>query len=143
MISSFLGYNKHFEAMYLGGEIELEFCPQGTLAEKIRSAGAGVGGFYTKTGVDTLVETGGVIIKYVQGTTKPEILSPPKPTMQIRGKKYVFEESIFGDFAFIKAQKADRAGNLVFNKTSRNFNQDMAKAAKHVVAEVEEIVEIG
>lgn len=75
MISSYLGYNKHYEALYLGGEIELEFCPQGTLAEKIRSGGAGIGGFYTRAGVDTLVEKGGIPIKYIPGSQIPEILS--------------------------------------------------------------------
>lgn len=143
MISSFLGFNKHFEAMYFGGEMEIEFTPQGTLAEKIRSGGAGIGGFYTKTGVDTLVEKGGIPIKFVRGTNTPEILSPPKETKIIRGQKHVYEETIFGDFSFVKAHKADHTGNLIFNKTARNFNEDMAKAAKVVVAEVDEIVEDG
>ncbi len=122
--------------MYFAGELELEFCPQGTLAEKIRSGGAGLGGFYTKAGVDTLVEKGGIPIKYIPGSHIPEILSQPKPSKVINGIKYLYEETIFADFSFIKAKKADKAGNLIFNKTARNFNQDMAKAAKCVVAEV-------
>lgn len=90
-----------------------------------------------------MVEKGGIPIKYIPGTQIPEILSEPKPTKVINGKKYLYEETIFADFAFVRAQKADKAGNLIFNKTARNFNQDMAKAAKVVVAEVSEIVENG
>lgn len=123
--------------------MEIEFTPQGTLAEKIRSGGAGIGGFYTKTGADTLVEKGGIPIKFFPGTNTPEILSPAKETKIINGQKYLYEETIFGDFSLIKAHKADHTGNLIFNKTARNFNEDLAKAAKVVVAEVDEIVEDG
>ena len=85
MISSYLGYNKHYEALYLGGGLQLEFCPQGTLAEKIRCGGAGIPGFYTKTGIDTLVEKGGIPIKFVPGTLMPEIISEPKEVKVIKG----------------------------------------------------------
>ena len=141
MISSYLGYNKHYESLYLSGELELEFCPQGTLAEKIRSGGAGIPAFYTRTGVDTLVEKGGIPIKFIPGTQIPEILSAPKEIKFINGQKFLLEETYFSDYSFVKAQKADRYGNLVFNKSARNFNQDMSKAAKCVVAEVEELVD--
>lgn len=141
MISSYLGYNKHYESLYLNGELELEFCPQGTLAEKIRSGGAGIPAFYTKTGIDTLVEKGGIPIKFIPGTQIPEILSEPKDVKVLNGQRYLLETTYFADFAFVKAQTADKYGNLVFNKTARNFNQDMCKAAKCVVAEVDEILE--
>lgn len=124
MISSYVGENKEFERQYLAGELEVEFCPQGTLAERCRAGGAGIPGFYTKTGVGTLVAEG-------------------KETKTFDGQEYLLERGIYGDLAIIKGWKADEAGNLIFRKTARNFNQPMATAAKICVAEVEEIVPTG
>lgn len=124
MISSYVGENKEFERQYLAGELEVELTPQGTLAEKLRAGGAGIPAFYTATGVGTLVAEG-------------------KETRDFDGRSYILEHSLTADVALIKAQKADKAGNLIFNKTARNFNPDCAMAGKVTVAEVEEIVEIG
>ncbi|NCP11427.1 MAG: CoA transferase subunit A [Sphingomonadales bacterium] len=124
MVSSYVGENKEFERQYLAGELEVEFCPQGTLAERCRAGGAGIPGFYTKTGVGTLVAEG-------------------KETKQFDGEEYILERGIFADLSIVKGYKADEAGNLVFRKTARNFNQPMATAAKICVAEVEEIVATG
>ncbi|HEX7854664.1 MAG TPA: CoA transferase subunit A [Sphingobium sp.] len=124
MISSYVGENKEFERQYLSGELEVEFCPQGTLAERCRAGGAGIPGFYTKTGVGTLVAEG-------------------KEVKSFDGQDYILERGIFADLAIIKGWKADEAGNLIFRKTARNFNQPMATAAKICVAEVEEIVPVG
>ena len=124
MISSYVGENKEFERQYLAGELELEFAPQGTLAERIRAGGAGIPGFYTRTGVGTLVAEG-------------------KPVMEFDGEPFIMERGIVGDLAIVKAWKADRFGNLVFRKTARNFNPMAATAGKVTVAEVEEIVEDG
>jgi 3-oxoacid CoA-transferase A subunit len=124
MISSYVGENKEFERQYLAGELEVEFCPQGTLAERCRAGGAGIPGFYTKTGVGTMVEQG-------------------KETKIFDGQEYLLERGIFADLAIIKGWKADESGNLIFRKTARNFNQPMATAAKICVAEVEEIVPTG
>jgi 3-oxoacid CoA-transferase subunit A len=124
MISSYVGENKEFERQYLSGELEVEFCPQGTLAERCRAGGAGIPGFYTKTGVGTVVADG-------------------KETKEFDGETYVLERGIVADLSIIKGWKADEAGNLIFRKTARNFNQPMATASKHTVAEVEEIVPIG
>ena len=124
MISSYVGENKEFERQYLAGELEVEFCPQGTLAERCRAGGAGIPGFYTKTGVGTVVADG-------------------KETKEFDGETYVLERGIVADVSIIKGWKADAAGNLVFRKTARNFNQPMATASKFTVAEVEEIVPVG
>jgi len=124
MISSYVGENKEFERQYLAGELEVEFCPQGTLAERCRAGGAGIPGFYTKTGVGTVVAEG-------------------KETKEFDGQTYVLERGIVADLAIIKGWKADEAGNLIFRKTARNFNQPMATASKFTVAEVEEIVPVG
>lgn len=113
------------------------------MAERIRSGGAGIPAFYTATGVGTVLEEGGFPIKYKKGTSEVEISSHPRPTGVFKGKKYLLESAIYGDFALVKAKKADKSGNLVFNKTSRNFNADMCTSAKCVIAEVEEIVETG
>jgi len=142
-VSSYVGENKNFETQYLGGELEFEISPQGTLAERVRCGGAGIPGFYTPTGADTMVETGDFIMKYVQGTTEAEILSKPKPSREFNGKKYILEESIFGDVAIVKAYKADKSGNLQYRMAARNFNANMATSAKYVVAEVEHVVENG
>ncbi len=124
MISSYVGGNKEFERQYLAGELELEFTPQGTLAEKLRAGGAGIPAFFTRTGYGTLIAEG-------------------KESRQFDGEWYVMERSLTADLALIKGAKADTAGNLMFNKTARNFNPLCAKAGRVCVAEVEEVVEIG
>ncbi len=124
MISSYVGENKTFEKQFLSGELELEFNPQGTLAERIRAGGAGIPAFFTKTGVGTVVAEG-------------------KEVRQFNGEDYLMESALRADLGIIKAWKADKAGNLLFRKTARNFNPMMAQASKITVAEVEEIVEIG
>ena len=124
MISSYVGENKEFERQYLAGELEVEFCPQGTLAERCRAGGAGIPGFYTKTGVGTVVAEG-------------------KEHKEFDGETYILERGIRADLSIVKGWKADEAGNLVFRKTARNFNQPMATAGRICVAEVEEIVPVG
>ncbi len=124
MMSSYVGENKEFERQYLAGELEVEFCPQGTLAERMRAGGAGIPGFYTKTGVGTQVAHG-------------------KEVKIFDGQEYILEHGIFADLSIIKAWKADESGNLVFRKTARNFNQPAATCGKICVAEVEEIVPVG
>ena len=124
MISSYVGENKEFERQYLSGELELEFNPQGTLAERCRAGGAGIPGFYTKTGVGTLVAEG-------------------KEHREFNGETYILETGLLADRSIVKAEKADTQGNLIFNKTARNFNPPMAMAGKVTVAEVEEIVPTG
>jgi 3-oxoacid CoA-transferase subunit A len=124
MISSYVGENKLFEQQYLSGELQLEFNPQGTLAERIRAGGAGIPGFYTKTGVGTLVAEG-------------------KEHKVFNGQTYVLETGLVADLAIVHAWKGDRDGNLVFRRTARNFNPMMATAGKVTIAEVEELVEVG
>ncbi|WP_333698265.1 CoA transferase subunit A [Kordiimonas lacus] len=124
MISSYVGENKEFERQYLEGELELEFNPQGTLAERIRAGGAGIPGFYTKTGVGTLIAEG-------------------KEHKDFDGQTYIMETGLVADVSIVKAWKADTEGNLVFRKTARNFNPMMATAGKVTVVEVEELVEPG
>ena len=143
MVSSYVGENKLFEQLYNDGELEVELTPQGTLAEKIRCGGYGIPVFATHTGTGTLVERGGMVIKYNK-RGEPEIVSEPKPIYNDdKGKKFLLEKSIRGDVALVKAWKSDEMGNLIYRKTARNFNQDMAKAADYVIAEVEEIVGAG
>ena len=124
MISSYVGENKEFERQYLAGELELEFTPQGTLAEKLRAAGAGIPAFFTKTGVGTIVAEG-------------------KEIREFDGAKYVMEHALFPEVSLVKAYKADQAGNLLFRRTARNFNPAVAMAGKITVVEVEEIVKTG
>jgi 3-oxoacid CoA-transferase subunit A len=124
MVSSYVGENKIFEQQFLSGQLEVELCPQGTLAERLRAGGAGIEAFYTPTGYGTKVAEG-------------------KETREIGGKRCVLEHAIRGDFALVKAWKADRWGNLVFRKTSRNFNPLCAQAGKITIVEVEELVEVG
>lgn len=124
MISSYVGENKEFERQYLNGELEVELTPQGTLAEKLRAGGAGIPAFYTQTGVGTLIAEG-------------------KEVREFEGKEFILEKSLTADVALVKAYKADKAGNLVFRKTARNFNPECAMAGKITVAEVEQVVEIG
>jgi 3-oxoacid CoA-transferase subunit A len=142
MISSYVGENKEFERQYLTGELEVELTPQGTLAERIRAGGAGIPAFYTPTGAHTAISEGGLPVLYnPDGTVKK--YSEKKEIRSFDGRDYVLEPAIRGDFAIVKAWKADRAGNLVYRRTARNFNPMMAAAAKITIAEVEEIVEIG
>ncbi|KAJ3272114.1 Succinyl-CoA:3-ketoacid coenzyme A transferase 1, mitochondrial [Terramyces sp. JEL0728] len=149
MISSYVGENKEFERQYLNGELEVELVPQGTLAEKLRAGGAGIPAFFTRTAVGTIVQEGGFPIKYEKGSKKVEIESLPKETRTFvnartkKDHKYVMEEAITGDIAVIKAWKGDKFGNLVFKGTAQNFNPDAAKAADFVIAEVEELVNVG
>jgi 3-oxoacid CoA-transferase subunit A len=124
LVASYVGGNKEFERQFLAGEIEAEFVPQGTLVERIRAAGAGIGGFFTPTGYGTLAAQG-------------------KETRTIDARPHVFETSLGADFAFVKAWKGDRLGNLVYRRTARNFNPVMATAAKVTIAEVEHLVEPG
>jgi len=124
MVGTYVGENKEFERQVLSGEIEMELVPQGTFIERIRAGGAGIGGFFTPTGYGTLVAEG-------------------KETRVIDGKPYVLEMALHADFAFVKAYKGDRVGNLVYRKTARNFNPLMATAAKITIAEVEHLVEPG
>ena len=124
MIATYVGENKEFERQYLTGELEVELVPQGTFAERIRAGGAGIGGFFTPTGYGTLVAEG-------------------KETRVIDGTPYVLEQPLKADFAFVKAWQGDRAGNLVYRKTARNFNPVMATAAAVTIAEVEQLVEPG
>lgn len=124
MISSYVGENKEFERQFLSGELEVELSPQGTLAERIRAGGAGIGGFFTPTGYGTQAAEG-------------------KETREIDGKMYVFEKPLVADYTIIRAYKADRWGNLVFRKTARNFSSMMAMAGKITIVEAEHIVELG
>jgi 3-oxoacid CoA-transferase subunit A len=124
MIASYVGENKEFERQYLAGELELEFTPQGTLAEKLRAGGAGIPAFFTKTGVGTIVAEG-------------------KELREFDGETYVMERALVPDVSLVKAWKADRAGNLVFRRTARNFNPNVAMAGKITVAEVETVVDTG
>lgn len=124
MIASYVGENKEFERQYLAGELEVEFCPQGTLAERMRAGGAGIPGFYTKTGVGTLVAEG-------------------KELKEFNGEEYILERGIFADLSLVKAWKADESGNVVFRKTARNFNVPAATCGKVCVVEVEEVVPVG
>lgn len=124
MIATYVGENKEFERQFLAGEIEVELVPQGTFSERMRAAGAGIGGFFTPTGAGTLIAEG-------------------KESRVINGRTYILEMPLAADFAFVKAWRGDRQGNLVYRKTARNFNPVMATAARHTIAEVEELVEPG
>lgn len=124
MIATYVGENKEFERQFLAGEIEVELVPQGTFAERLRAGGAGIGGFFTPTGYGTVVAEG-------------------KETRMIDGRGYVLEQPLHADFAFVKAWKGDRLGNLIYHRTAQNFNPMMAAAAQVTIAEVEELVEPG
>lgn len=124
MVSSYVGENKEFERQFLSGELELEFNPQGTLAERLRAGGAGIPAFFTRTGVGTVVAEG-------------------KETREFKGRTYVMEQALTADISLVKAKKADTAGNLVFSRTARNFNPEVAMAGTITIVEVEEIVEPG
>ena len=142
MISSYVGENKHFERLYLTGQLEVELTPQGTLAERMRAGGAGIPAFYTPTAYGTVIQEGGFPIKY-NADKSVAIRSAPKETRSFNGRNYVLETAISGDFALVKAWKGDTNGNLVFRATARNFNPDCAKAGKVCIAEVEELVQPG
>ncbi len=129
MIASYVGENKEFERQYLAGELEVEFCPQGTLAERMRAGGAGIPGFYTKTGVGTLVAEGKEVMRF--------------PNRDGVDEDYILERGILAELSVVKAWKADASGNLVFRKTARNFNLPAATCGKICVVEVEEIVPVG
>ena len=124
MIASYVGENKEFERQFLSGELEVELTPQGTLAEKVRAGGAGIPAFFTATGVGTQIAEG-------------------KEEREFDGRQYILERSLVADVALVKAQKADKAGNLMFNKTARNFNPDVATAGKVTIVEVEQLMETG
>ncbi|XP_023936534.2 succinyl-CoA:3-ketoacid coenzyme A transferase 1, mitochondrial [Bicyclus anynana] len=140
MIASYVGENAEFERQYLSGELEVELTPQGTLAERIRAGGAGIPAFYTPTGYGTLIHEGGAPIKYTKDG-KVDIASSARNVQQFNGNNYIMEEAITGDFALVKAWKADKHGNLIFRKSARNFNPAICKAARITIAEVEEIVD--
>lgn len=146
MIASYVGESKEFARQYLEGELEVELTPQGTLAEKLRAGGAGIPAFYTITGAGTQVETGGMPWKY-DDAGNVTVTSPPKETkvFDVFGeqKRYVLEEALAPDFALVRAAVGDRHGNLVFNKSTRNFNPPAAQAAKVTIVEVEKLVEPG
>lgn len=143
MISSYVGENKEFERQYLKGELEVELCPQGTLAERLRAGGAGIPAFYTPTGAGTAISDGGLPLRYVPGGGAVAKLSEKKETREFDGRTYVLEPAITGDFAIVKAWKADRFGNLVYRHTAMNFNPLCAAAARITIAEVEELVDVG
>jgi 3-oxoacid CoA-transferase subunit A len=124
MISTYIGENHTFEKMVLAGEVEVELVPQGTFSERIRAGGAGIGGFFTPTGYGTIVAEG-------------------KETREFKGRPHIFEHGLTADFAFVKAWKGDKWGNLIYRKTARNFNPVMATAGRVTIAEVEELVEVG
>ncbi|RDL29916.1 Succinyl-CoA:3-ketoacid-coenzyme A transferase [Venustampulla echinocandica] len=142
MVASFIGENKTFEKMYLSGELALELTPQGTMAEKCAAGAAGVPAFYTPAAYGTIVQTGELPVKYNPDGTVA-IMSKPKETRIFNKKSYVMEESIFGDYAFVKVHKADRMGNCQFRKAQNNFNEAMGKNAKVTLVEADHIVEVG
>jgi 3-oxoacid CoA-transferase subunit A len=141
-ISSYVGANREFARQYLAGELEVELTPQGTLAERLRAGGAGIPAFFTPAGVGTQVADGGLPWRY-DGNGGVALASPPKEVREFDGTEYVLERGITTDFALVRAARGDRHGNLVFNKSSRNFNPLAAMAGRITVAEVEELVEPG
>jgi 3-oxoacid CoA-transferase subunit A len=142
VIGSYIGENKAFARKYLGGEIEVELTPQGTLAERLRAGGSGIPAFYTPAGVGTPVADGGLPWRYASDGTV-EVASPAKEIREFDGTSYVLERGIRTDFALVRALRGDRHGNLVFTKASRNFNPLAAMAGRITIAEVEELVEPG
>jgi 3-oxoacid CoA-transferase subunit A len=139
--ASYIGENKEFARQYLGGEVEVELTPQGSLAERLRAGGSGIPAFYTPAGVGTPVADGGLPLRH-----KPDgsvaVASPPKEVREFEGRQYVLEHGIATDFALVRAAKGDRHGNLVFNKAARNFNPLAAMAGRITIAEVEELTEL-
>lgn len=139
-IGSYLGTNKEYARQYLEGELTVEFTPQGTLAERMRAGGAGIPAFYTKAGVGTPLADGDIPTRYNPDGTIAET-SAPKETREFNGELYVMEEALTPDFAFVHAARADRFGNLAFNKTAQNFNPDAAKSADITIVQAEQLVE--
>ena len=146
IIASYIGENKEFARQYLGGEVEVELTPQGTLAERLRAGGVGIPAFYTPSGVGTVVSEGGMPWRYAADGTIA-LSSPPKETRQVEWlgemRTFVLEEAIVADYALVRAWRGDRHGNLVFNQSARNFNPLAAMAGRVTIAEVEELVDIG
>jgi 3-oxoacid CoA-transferase/3-oxoacid CoA-transferase subunit A len=142
MISSYVGENKEFERQFLQGELEVELCPQGTLAERCRAGGAGIPAFFTPTGVGTVISAGGLPMVYQAGG-KVVKYSEKKEVRVIEGREYVLETWLRAQFSLVKAWKGDRNGNLVYRHTAANFNPMMATAGEITIAEVEELVEVG
>lgn len=142
VIASYVGDNKEFARQYLAGELTVELTPQGTLAERLRAGGSGIGAFFTPTGVGTLVADGGLPWRYhADGTVA--VASPPKEVRTFHGREMLLEESIVTDFALVRAAVADRAGNCVFHAAARNFNPPAAMAGRVTVVEAERVVEVG
>ncbi len=139
---SYVGENREFERQYLSGELEVELCPQGTLAERLRAGGCGIPAFYTSAGDGTMVADGGLPWRY-NADGSVAIASPKKETRVFGGREYVLEEGIVCDFALVRASVGDRDGNLIFHKATRNFNPLCAMAGRATIAEVEELVEPG
>ncbi|MFJ5991742.1 CoA transferase subunit A [Lentzea sp. NPDC092896] len=142
VVASYVGENKEFARQYLAGEVTVELTPQGTLAERLRAGGSGIGAFYTPTGVGTLVSEGGLPWRYNSDGTVA-LSSPPKEVRTFHGKEMVLEESIVTDVALVRAAIADRAGNCVFHAAARNFNPAAAMAGRFTVVEAERVVEVG
>src|SRR6476660_783857 len=142
VIASYVGENKEFARQYLAGELTVELTPQGTLAERLRAGGAGLGAFYTPTGVGTLVSEGGLPWRY-DAAGNVVLQSPPKEVRTFHGKEMVLEESIVTDVALVRAAVADRAGNCVFHASARNFNPAAAMAGRLTIVEAERVVEVG
>ncbi|PKI84893.1 3-oxoacid CoA-transferase [Malassezia vespertilionis] len=151
-ISSFVGGNRAFTSQFLQGDVSMQLIPQGSLAEKIRAGAAGIPAFYTPTAVGTAVEQGALVMQYKKQSSEdkeqgkplePKSFTPPRETRDFGGRKFMLEEAIFGDVALIHAKKADEAGNIVFHRTARNFNDVMARNARMTIVEAEEIVPVG
>lgn len=142
VIASYVGENKEFERQYLSGELTVELTPQGTLAERMRAGGSGIGGFYTPTGVGTQVADGGLPWKY-NADGSVALSSPKKETKTFNGKAYVLEEAIVADFALVHAYQADESGNVVFRRSSRNFNVVAAMCGRTTIVEAEHVVPVG
>ncbi len=142
MVASYVGENKEFARQYLEGELEVELTPQGTLAERMRAGGSGIAAFYTRAGVGTQIQTGGVPWRYAADGSVA-LASPPKPTEVFDGVEYVLERAIVADFGMVRAWKGDRHGNLVYRQAARNFNPLAAMCGRLTIAEVEELVEPG
>jgi len=142
MVASYVGENKEFARQYLAGELEVELTPQGTLAERLRAGGSGIPAFYTETGIGTQIAEGGLPWRY-DAHGNVALASPAKEMRRIDGREYVLEEAIVSDVALVRAAKGDRHGNLVFNKSARNFNPLCAMSGRVTIAEVEELVEPG
>ncbi len=143
MYASYIGVNTIFEQGYLDGDLEVHLIPQGNLAERIRCAGAGIPAFYSPTGVGTILETGEVPVILAEGGTKVIKTNTPREVREFNGRKYLLEHAIHAQYGFVKCWKADKDGNLVFHKTARNFNPDVATASGITIAEADEIVEVG